>query len=113
MKKILILDVDSCYFCPCSSAEVGWLGNITRSVCQVKGEENTVFMDGVSGLPKWCPLKPMPEKKVVTVNKIEDIQSYSITEVADKISAQIILKTDEVFALGWNACIDEITGETE
>lgn len=56
MKKILILDVDSCYFCPCSSAEVGWLGNITRSICQVKGEENTVYMDGVSGVPEWCPL---------------------------------------------------------
>lgn len=54
--KILLIDVDSCYFCPCSSAEVGWLGNITRSVCQVKGEENTVYMDGVSGVPKWCPL---------------------------------------------------------
>ena len=46
--KILILDVDSCYFCPCSSAEVGWFGNITRSVCQVKGEENTVYMDGAN-----------------------------------------------------------------
>lgn len=57
------------------------------------------------------PLKPMPEKKVVTVKRIEDIQSYSITEVADKISAKIILKTDEVFALGWNACLDSIIGE--
>lgn len=56
MKKILILDVDSCYFCPCSSAEVGWLGNITRSLCQVKGEENTVYMDAVSGVPNWCPM---------------------------------------------------------
>lgn len=62
MKKILILDVDSCYFCPCSSAEIGWLGNITRSVCQVKGKENTVYMDGVSGVPEWCPLKSMPHE---------------------------------------------------
>ena len=69
MKKILILDVDSCYFCPCSSAEVGWLGNITRSVCQVKGEENTVYMDGVSGVPEWCPLKPMNDKALKISNK--------------------------------------------
>lgn len=53
-------------------------------------------------------LKPMPQKKVVSVERIEDIQSCSITEVADKISAKIILKTNEVFALGWNACLEEI-----
>lgn len=56
-------------------------------------------------------LKPMPQKKVVTVKRIEDIQSYSITEVADKISAKIILKTNEVFAFGWNACLDSVIGE--
>ena len=56
-------------------------------------------------------LRPMPEKKVVTVKRIEDIQSYSIAEVADKISAKIILKTNEIFALGWNACLDSIIGE--
>ena len=78
--KILLLDVDSCYFCPCSSAEVGWFGNITRSVCQVKGEENTVYMDGVSGRPKWCPLKPMPMRSVWRGD----------------------------FSDGWNACIEEI-----
>lgn len=56
-------------------------------------------------------IKPIPEKKVVTVKRIEDIQSCSITEVADKISAKIILKTNEVFAFGWNACLDFIIGE--
>ena len=55
----------------------------------------------------------MPEKKVVTVKRIEDIQSYSITEVADKISAKIILKTNEVFAFGWNACLEEIAEEKQ
>ena len=86
--KILLLDVDSCYFCPCSSAEVGWLGNITRSVCQVKGEENTVYMDGVSGRPKWCPLKPLPHK----------LQADWYTDG---------------YKEGFNACLDEILGETE
>ena len=58
-------------------------------------------------------LRPLPSKKDVTVKSIEDIQSCSITEVADNISARIILKTDEIFALGWNACLEEIIGETE
>ena len=90
--KILLLDVDSCYFCPCSSAEVGWLGNITRSVCQVKGKENTVYMDGVSGVPDWCPLKPMPSYKAVDLNDTRDVV---------------------MFCHGWNTCLNEITGETE
>ena len=90
--KILLLDVDSCYFCPCSSAEVGWLGNITRSVCQVKGKENTVYMDGVSGVPDWCPLKPMPSYKVVDLNDTRDVV---------------------MFCHGWNTCLNEILGETE
>ena len=87
--KILLLDVDSCYFCPCSSAEVGWLGNITRSVCQVKGEENTVYMDGVSGVPKWCPLKPIPNKK-----EIQNENGY--------------YDLSQLLYEGWNACIEEI-----
>ena len=96
MKKILILDVDSCYFCPCSSAEVGWLGNITRSVCQVKGEENTVYMDGVSGVPDWCPLKPMPEKK-----NTDKLQGFG--------NSQILWTDKEIYQNeGWNACIEEI-----
>jgi len=64
-------------------------------------------------IPSWCPLRPLPSKIDVTVKRFEDIQSYSITEVADNISARIILKTDEIFALGWNACLEEIIGETE
>ena len=92
--KILLLDVDSCYFCPCSSAEVGWLGNITRSVCQVKGEENTVYMDGVSGVPEWCPLKPMPEKLQFQEPFNDD---YTVSW-ASRLG----------FVDGWNACIEEI-----
>lgn len=93
--KILLLDVDSCYFCPCSSAEVGWLGNITRSVCQVKGEENTVYMDGVSGVPEWCPLNPLPQKK-------EETFAYWIAQ-----------GDPESYINGWNDCLDKIMGETE
>lgn len=103
MKKILILDVDSCYFCPCSSAEVGWLGNITRSVCQVKGEENTVFMDGVSGVPDWCPLKPLPKEEEPT-DEVVELGSYN-EGYGNGYECG--------FADGWNACLKEITGDAE
>ena len=97
-KAMLIIDMpDSCGTCPLRS-----YSNLALQCTPLRKTKET---DDV------CPLRPMPEKKVVTVKRIEDIQSYSITEVADKISAKIILKTNEAFAFGWNACLDEIMGE--
>ena len=40
-----------------------------------------------SGRPSWCPLRPLPIKYGADI--------------------------DEPYALGYNACIDAITGETE
>ena len=115
MKAILVIDMpQNCGVCPIAEyilfengkARVDAGGN-----CPI--ENNYIADDKWNERPSWCPLKPMQQKKVVTVKRIEDIQSYSITEVADKISAKIILKTNEVFALGWNACIDAIIGDTD
>ena len=44
------------------------------------------------GIPSWCPLRPLPTRE--KFNKYFD--SY-----------------DNGFFTGWNACLDEITGETE
>ena len=66
--------------------------------------------------PDWCPLKPMPQKKEVEVNEIEDIMhtEYSIEDIyTNKYVATIRLATDKLISLGWNACLDEILGETE
>ena len=104
MKAILVIDMPTdCIKCPLAN---GYCWNTFPTKERAVG----------------CPLKPLPSKKDVTVKRVEDIQSYSITEVADKISAKIILKSNEIFALGWNACLDliigndcldEITGEKE
>lgn len=40
----------------------------------------------------WCPLKPLPEKKEYIV-PIDNVESQK-----------------DIIAVGWNACIDEITG---
>lgn len=111
MKAILVIDMpQTCKECKLKYLDTGddayWGVNVERCICDnCEIEHNERAYD--------CQLKPMPQKKVVTVKRIEDIQSYSITEVADKISAKIILKTNEVFALGWNACIDAIIGDTD
>lgn len=43
-------------------------------------------------IPGWCPLKPLPEKKEYIV-PIDNVESQK-----------------DIIAVGWNACIDEITG---
>ena len=58
-----------------------------------------------------CLLKPMPEKKEVEVNKIEDIMhtEYSIEDIyTNKYIATIQLAADKLISLGWNACLEEI-----
>lgn len=43
-------------------------------------------------VPDWCPLKPLPEKKSTTA----PVSNYEVQK--------------NLFAAGWNTCIDEITG---
>ena len=43
-------------------------------------------------VPDWCPLKPLPEK-------VDDEKERKLGDF------------EPLFKIGWNACIDEITGE--
>ena len=47
---------------------------------------------GINHRPSWCPLKPLPNKRVPDGSE-----------------------TDQIYGcyVGWNACIDEILGDTE
>lgn len=45
-------------------------------------------------VPDWCPLKPLPEKKSTTA----PVSNYEVQK--------------NLFAAGWNACINEITGKS-
>ena len=116
MKAILVIDEmpKSCSDCWLHRDEYSDYEKVWEDICHnAEHECHVLSKTNYIKRPSWCPLQPMPQKKVVTVKRIDDIQSYSITEVADKISAKIILKTNEVFALGWNACIDAIIGDTD
>ena len=65
---------------------------------------------------KTYPLRPMPQKKEVEVNEIEDIMhtEYSIEDIyTNKYVATIRLATDKLISLGWNGCLDEILGGNE
>lgn len=82
-KSILIVDApDNCEKCKfCANEYVDF--------CIL---ENAA-VDDASKIPGWCPLKPLPEKKEYIV-PIGNVESQK-----------------DIIAVGWNACIDEITGE--
>lgn len=54
-------------------------------------------------------LRPLPEKKHVEVKDIEDIMHTEF--LLDSLVAKINLDADKLIALGWNSCVDEITGK--
>lgn len=63
---------------------------ITRIYCPIA--EETAFNEEAETIPDWCPLKPLPEKKSTTA----PVSNYEVQK--------------NLFAAGWNGCIDEITG---
>lgn len=44
-----------------------------------------------NGKPDWCPLRPLPEK--IEVGDVDNIHNFNR-------------------AVGWNTCLDEVTGES-
>ena len=106
MKSILIIDTpNDCYDCPCYYEE--------RNKCEATFKN--VEDDDIEK-PLWCPLRPLPKKMEVKVEKIEDImhvEFQTIDVITDKFIADVRFETDKLIALGYNACLDEITGETE
>lgn len=70
-------------------------GGIFHSFCKI----NCRDIKDTSTKPDWCPLKPLPEKMKLTGNYNGE---YSKTEG----------KTLG-YKVGWNACINEITGEVK
>ena len=82
MKAILIIDIpNSCYDCPCYYED--------KDKCEVRNQRAIADI----GIPSWCPLRPLPNRK-------EDLH-YPCNEYLQAVNE------------GWNACLDEITGETE
>ena len=62
------------------------------------------------------PLKPLPEKINVKVEKIEDImhtEFQTMDVITDKFIADIRFETDKLVALGWNACLENIMGNNK
>lgn len=87
-KSVLIIDTPPiCRACPCYT-------NLHR--CKTNGK-----LSDSSSKPDWCPLKPLPEKR--NTIKLQDFGN-----------SQILWTDKDIYQNeGWNACLDEITGERE
>lgn len=98
-KSVLVIDTpENCYDCPfgtdyCSDLEHDGLCELADRLDYDLVLTTEEYYDYESkSRPDWCPLKPLPEKKeyIVPINNVESQK--------------------DIIAVGWNACIDEITG---
>ena len=109
-KSILVIDTPkNCNQCDLHYAVQVNARCLEMCPLQVEGLNN-IYGD----LPDGCRLRPLPQKKEVEVNKIDDIMhtEYSIEDIyTNKYIADIRLATDKLIALGYNMCLDEILGE--
>lgn len=82
-KSVLVIDTpEDCYSC--------YLRMVSRDLHFCKAKSRRI--KDVCTKPDWCPLKPLPEKKSTTA----PVSNYEVQK--------------NLFAAGWNNCIDKITG---
>lgn len=89
-KSVLVMDTPERGCISCSIGQNDSNCRITRIYCPIA--EETAFDEEAETIPDWCPLKPLPDKKEYIV-PIDNVESQK-----------------DIIAVGWNACIDEITG---
>lgn len=84
-KSVLVMDTPKyCALCALRSG-------VHHPFCRVNNRDIT----DLSIRPDWCPLKPLPDKKEYIV-PIDNVESQK-----------------DIIAVGWNACVNEITGEVK
>lgn len=89
-KSVLVIDTPEKGCISCLIGKNDSNCRITRIYCPIA--EETAFNEEAESRPHWCPLKPLPEKKEYIV-PIDNVESQK-----------------DIIAVGWNACINEITG---
>lgn len=103
-KALFVIDKPKCCLgCPC-----GTIDNDKRRLrnkkhglcyveCNIEHKETIIYDTGENTLPNWCPSRSLP-KRIAERNE----------EAIDNKKRMIM-----TWEKGWNACLDEITGETE
>lgn len=65
--------------------------------CEVEDGGRLIECDVCDGKPDWCPLRPLPNKRILPEDEVVGT-NYG---------------EEPWFSDGWNACLDAMTGETE
>lgn len=102
-KSVLVIDTpENCYDCPFGTEYCGnynYEGNCELAEClenimALITEEH--YGCKSKSKPDWCPLKPLPEKM-----KLTGVYGREYFQSNGKMPS---------YKIGWNDCIDEITG---
>lgn len=82
--------------------------------CGVKCDGYTAKQHAERGItrPYWCPLKPLPQKKVQSFNELHLEEEY-LKEGHTRGWKDFVKEKLTEFDMGYNKCIDEILGEEE
>lgn len=92
-KSVLVIDTpESCINCKIGQNMSNYMETCIR--CPIAGK--CALDEEAESIPDWCPLKPLPEKM-----KLTGKYNQEYFEKGGKIPS---------YKVGWNACIDEITG---
>lgn len=108
-KAILVIDMPKkCYECSLMSNDM----YCKAYAYIVKGRKLCVEDDVLHGeRNSVCPLKPMPQRKMVgEIEKVDDFMKSDIQIINEKVTARMMLDTELLLASGYNLCIDEILG---
>ena len=115
-KALLVMDMPlRCRDCELHKevSEYNELGNCYCGAL-IRTDYDKAFYFHSRRVPKFCPLKLMPNKKIVKeIRSMNDIVGYSINQLGDIFTAHVELQTETLLSLGYNKCIDEILGEEE
>ncbi len=95
-KSVLVMDTpESCINCKVGQNMSNCMETCIR--CPIAGK--CALDEEAESIPEWCPLKPLPEKMKLTGNYNGEYSKTGGKTLSYKV--------------GWNACINEITGEVK
>lgn len=93
-KSVLIIDTPEC----CSNCSL-MTDSYDNGYCSAHDDDYIDIPDITGGKPDWCPLRELPEKRPEKM--LSSLRRYGAT-TRFKVSD---------LNIGWNACLDAITGE--
>ena len=97
-KSILVIDTQEC----CEKCQLCSFGNYGTKRCTASNR--SIFLKDNKHKPDWCPLKKTPQKLA---------EEKQLERIDRKGNMEAYGKAVDRYAVGYNACIDEILKERD